>query len=309
MISAQTVLAFTETARQGNFAAAARNLGLTASAVAKSVARLEEELGLRLFHRTTRKVSLTGDGNRLFSRCRRLLEEMEAIREEAEGSRREPGGVLRLNLPVIYGKKVVVPVLAELCRRHPALSLDLGFSDHRVDLIAEGLDALVRIGPLGDSRLLARRIGAQSLAVVASAGYVARHGAPRAPAALAGHGCIGFRIPATGRIRPWQFGDGRRPAVWQPPDRFVLDEGEAVVAAAAAGLGLAQVPTYMAEAELRGGQLVEVLAGYRPPALPISLVYPTARHVPLRLRVLIEALTPLAAGYRGKPRTTARRNA
>jgi DNA-binding transcriptional LysR family regulator len=295
MASLQALVAFAETARHGNFAAAARNLGLTASAVAKSVARLEQDLGLRLFHRTTRKVALTGDGQSLFTRCRRVLDEMEAIREEAEGSRRQPTGTLRLNLPITYGKKVVVPVLARLCQRYPDLALDLSFSDHRVDLIAEGFDAVVRIGMLDDSRLVARPIGTQTLAVVASPTYLARHGTPRAPADLDRHSVISFRLPVTGRLRPWQFATARRSTELESRSRFVLDEGEAVVAAAAAGLGLAQVPAYMADQELRSGRLVEILTSHRPVPLPISLLYPTSRQVPQRLRVLIDALAKRGA--------------
>jgi DNA-binding transcriptional LysR family regulator len=303
----QSFLAFAETVKRGSFAGAARELGLSASAVAKSVARLEADLGLRLFHRTTRRVTLTSEGRELYERCRRIVGEIEALRDDASGARAEPSGTLRLNAPLVLGRQVVVPALAALVRRYPKIALEAGFSDRYVDVVGEGLDAVLRIGELKDSSLVARRIAEQALVVVAAPRYLGSRRAPKTPADLAAHRCLMFRNPSTGRARPWQFQEGGGVVELLPESAAVMDDGEALVAAAAEGMGLAQVPDYMARDELRRGRLVEVLKRYRPPPLPISLVYPSARSVTPRLHALLEALTavftgPLQHGASG-PRT------
>jgi LysR family transcriptional regulator, regulator for bpeEF and oprC len=291
----QGMAAFAETVRQGSFAAAARELGLTPSAVAKSVARLEADLGLRLLHRTTREVSLTSDGHGLFERCRRIVDELDALRADAEGVRGEPSGTLRLNAPVTYGRKVLVPQLARLAARHPRIALDVTFSDRFADVVKEGFDAAVRIGHLRDSTLVARPIAQQRLVVCASPLYLESAGRPTKPDALSGHRCLVFRMPSTGRVRPWEFVAGRRPHALTPRSTVTMNDGEALVATAVAGLGLVQVPDLMAEDELRAGRLVEVLKSFRPPPLPIALVYPSSRQVTPRLRALIDALTGASA--------------
>lgn len=288
--SAQGLMAFAGAARHGSFAAAARELSVSPSAVAKSIQRLERRLGLRLFHRTTRRVRLTQEGEALYERCRRVLEELGELEASAAGSTASPTGVLRVEAPITYGRRRVIPVLAVLAREYPALEFELRLSDHQADIVGSGLDAVIRIGPIGDSRLVARRIDAQRLGVYGSPGYFDRRRRPRTPAELDGHDCITFRLPSTGRDRPWQFSVEGRHLERQPRRRYRLDEGEALVAAATAGLGLIQVPDYIAEPAVAQGALVEVLARFRPPALPISVVYPTSRLVPPRVRAFVDAL-------------------
>jgi len=297
-VGLQGMTAFAETVRQGSFAAAARELGLSPSAVAKSVARLEEELGLRLLHRTTREVSLTSDGHGLFERCRDIVEAIDALRAQAEGVRGEPSGTLRLNAPITWGKRVLVPVLAQLVARYPKLAVDVAFTDLYVDLIHEGFDAAVRVGTLRDSTLVARSFAQQALVVVGSPRYLAAHGKPASPAALAGQRCLVFRMPSTGRPRAWEFLVDGVPTALAPATAVTMNDGEALAAAATADLGLAQVPIYMADDGLRSGVLVEVLKPFRPPPLPIALVYPSSRQLTPRLRVLVEALTKQKAGRR-----------
>src|SRR5512141_1052568 len=185
MAGLQAFVAFSETAKHGGFAGAARELGVSPSAVAKNVARLESDLGLRLFHRTTRKVALTSEGHELFERCRRIVEEIDALRDDAAGARVEPSGALRLNVPITFGKRIVVPKLAELVRRYPKITLDVSFTDRYADLVSEGLDASIRVGPLADSSLVARPFARQTMIVCGSPAYVREHGAPRSPDALA----------------------------------------------------------------------------------------------------------------------------
>jgi len=304
----QTFLAFAETVKRGSFVRAAQELGLSASAVAKSVGRLEADLGLRLFHRTTRRVALTSEGRELYERCQRIVGEIEALRDDASGARAEPSGTLRLNAPIVLGRTVVVPALAALVRRHPKIALEVGFTDHYVDLIGEGLDAVVRIGHLSDSSLVARHIGNQIVVVIAAPRYLETRGVPKTPADLAPHFCLTFRNPSTGRLRPWAFHDGRRAVEFVPGSPVVMNDGEALVVAAAEGMGLTQVPDYMAVNEFRRGRVVEVLKRYRAPPLPISLVYPSTRRVSPRLRALVEALTvAFARTLRGASRPRARK--
>jgi DNA-binding transcriptional LysR family regulator len=284
------IVAFAAAARQGSFAGAARDLGISPSAVSKNVARLEARMKVRLFHRTTRQISMSPDGEELYERCQRILAEVEALDASAADARTGLRGTLRIDLPITYGRLVVVPVLARLSARHPGLAIDARFSDQVVDLVKEGLDAAVRIGSLADSRLVARMFDQQVLYACASPAYLRRHGAPQSPDELSAHTCLTFRVPTSGRDRPWQFRHGRRDYTLSPDTGVRLGDGEALVSAAAAGMGLIQVPSYMAQQALQRRQLVEVLANYRPAPMPISLVYPSRRHTPLRVRMLAEAL-------------------
>jgi len=284
------IVSFASAARHASFARAARELGLSPSAVAKNVARLEAHLGMRLFHRTTRQVTLSQDGEDIYARCQRILEDVESLEAAATEARSNTRGTLRIDMPVTYGRQVVLPVLLKLMARHPDLKIDARFSDHVVDIVKEGLDAAVRIGPLADSSLVGREFDQQFICTYASPDYLKRHGEPGSPDELTKHTCVLFRMPSSGRERPWQFRSGKRNFSLMPESGMRLDDGEALIHAAAAGLGLIQAPKYMAEHEVKRGRLVEILQRYRPAPLPISLVYPSHRHIPLRVRALADAL-------------------
>jgi len=289
----QQFMAFAETAKHGSFAAAARELGGAPSTVAKAVGRLEAALGVKLFHRTTRQVSLTPDGDRLFQRCQRVLAEVEGLQAEAAGTRAAPTGTLRIDMPIVYGKRFVLPLLAGLVRRHPGLQLDVRLQDGYVDLVRDGIDLAVRVGVLQDSTLVARRLDRQSMVLCASAGYLREHGTPRRIEDLAGHAAVVFRQPTSGRSRPWLLRQRGVPVELNPVAQVRVSDGEGVIEAALLGLGVCQVPDYMVRDELARGNLVEVLPSCRPEALPISLVYPSARLLPQRVRVAIDALEAL----------------
>lgn len=291
----QQLLAFSETAKRGGFAAAARELGSSPSTLAKAVARLEASLGLRLFHRTTRQVRLTSDGERLFLRCQRVLAELEAMQSEASSTRGAPTGTLRIDMPIVFGRKVVLPVLARLLEAHPGLEVDARFSDAYADLVKDSIDVAIRIGDLQDSTLVARRIADQHLLLVAAPAYLRRHGTPLALDDLEKHQHILFRMPGRGHDRPQQFRVRGR-TVTRAPERGVrVNDGDAMVQSAVLGLGLTQLPHYMVDAELDAGSLVELLPQHRPPAMPIHAVMPGRRMVPARVRLLLEALDGLAA--------------
>jgi DNA-binding transcriptional LysR family regulator len=289
----QQFLAFAQTARRGSFAAAARDLGGSPSTLAKSVARLETALGVKLFHRTTRQVSLTADGERLFHRCERVLAEFEDLQADAAGTRAAPSGTLRLSLPIYYGRRFVMPLLASLLSRHPALTLEVRLHDGFADLVRDGIDLAVRMGELGDSTLVARRIDWQHLVMVASPQYLAAHGTPRRLDDLAGHRAVAFRMPSTGRSRPWTLRQGRRNVEMHPMQSVQLSDTEALGTAALLGLGLTQLPDYIVQDEIARGELVSLLADHQPAPMPISAVVPSGRLVPPRVRVLLEALETL----------------
>jgi LysR family transcriptional regulator, regulator for bpeEF and oprC len=293
MSGLQQFLAFAQTARCGSFAAAARDLGQSPSTLAKSVARLEAQLGVKLFHRTTRQVSLTPDGERLYRRCERVLAEVEDLQAEAAGSRALPSGTIRIDAPIAYGRRILMPLLAQLLHRHPQLQLDLRLQDAYADLVRDGLDLAIRVGALQDSRLVARRIDWQQLVVVASPAYLQAHGTPQRIEDLSAHAAVVFRMPSSGRLRPWQLRDGRRAVELHPAQRVQVNHGDGMVAAALQGLGLMQIPDYMVADEVACGALLEVLAAQRPAPMPISAVLPSARLVPPRVRLLLDTLQGL----------------
>jgi DNA-binding transcriptional LysR family regulator len=312
----QQIVAFAETAKHGSFAAAARELGSAPSTLAKAVARLEQSLGVKLFHRTTRHVGLTADGERLYARCQRLLHEVEELHADAAGVRAEPSGVLRVDLPLAYGRKVLLPALSGLATRHPRLVLDVRLSDAYVDLVKEGIDVAVRAGDMRDSSLVARKFDTQQLLLLASPAYLSGHGVPQRIDQLAGHSAIVFRMPTSGKTRPWQFRQRGRAVELHPEWRLQLGDGEAIVRAAAMGLGIAQVPDYMAEDELARGELVQLLPELAPAPMAISAVYPGHRMVPPRVRAFLEMLEqlprrgdPTAARYRTAPAPSRPRSA
>jgi DNA-binding transcriptional LysR family regulator len=257
------------------------------------VSRLEAQLGLRLFHRTTRQVSLTPDGERLFLRCQRVLAELDELQTDASGARAAPSGTLRIDLPIVFGRKLLLPLLAELARRHPALELDVRLSDAYADLVKDGIDLAVRAGTLRDSTLVARRFASQDLVLCAAPSYLAQRGTPRRVDELSGHDAIVFRMPTSGRDRPWQLSVDGRVVSLQPLARLRLNDGEAMVQAACLSMGIVQVPDYMVNDEIEAGALVELLPRHRPPTLPIHAVIPANRMVPPRVRALLDALDAL----------------
>jgi LysR family transcriptional regulator, regulator for bpeEF and oprC len=293
--SLQQMAAFAETARHGSFATAARELGSAPSTLAKAVARLEASLGVKLFHRTTRQVSLTPDGERLYARCERLLAELEALQVEASGTRDEPTGLLRVDLPIVLGREFILPVLARMAERYADLQLDVRLQDGYADLVKEGIDLAVRVGPLKDSSLVAQHVADQSMVLVGSRGYLDVHGTPRRLDDLASHAAVLFRMPTSGRDRPWHFRQGGRDIELQPASRVRVNDGEGVAAAVRLGMGLAQVPEHFVKRELASGDMVEVLGSLRPAPLPLLAVYPGARLVPARVRAFLRELKAMQA--------------
>lgn len=297
---------FVRVAELRSFARAAKALELTPSGVGKIISRLEAELGVRLFHRTTRHVGLTDEGAVFIEHCRRVLEDVEIARESLSGRDAAPRGRLRLSVPRALGRLVLVPALPGFTARHPEVSLDVSFSDRKVNLVEEGIDLAVRVGELHDSSLVARRIGGNQLVTLAAPSLLAsRPIETLGDLALAP--CVAFRGVTTGRERPWDFRVEGRPLVWHPRASVLFDDGEAMVAGAAAGLGVTQVPSYMADEALRAGALVEILVTSRPAPLPIQVIYPSQRNLPARTRAFVEFLVGLRDWGQGRPVPRGRR--
>lgn len=283
----ESLSVFVAVAEKRGFAAAARALGLSPPAITRAVAALERHLGVTLFHRSTRAVSLTDDGAGLLDRARRILAELREAEQVAMGSRSVPRGQLYVTAPVMFGRLHVLPVINALLASHVDLSARMMLLDRNVRIVEEGVDVAVRIGALADSSLRSVTIGAVRQTIVASPAYLAAHGEPVDPVDLAGHHCImGSGVRAGGG---WPFGARAEKAARLVP-RLSINGIDAILAAAEAGVGLANVLSYQSAAQIASGRLVEVLADHAPPAMPVSLLYDPGRASMPAVRVFIDAM-------------------
>jgi DNA-binding transcriptional LysR family regulator len=285
-----TLEMFVAVAETGGFASAARALRASPPAVTRGVAELEARLGVTLFHRSTRAVSLTHEGAGLLDRARRILADLADAERQASGTRLDPSGQLYVTASVVFGRLHVMPVVAELIDRHAALDIRLMLFDRNVRIVEEGIDVAVRIGPLADSSLRAVRIGGVRQAIVASPAYLARHGVPTGPASLAVHRLI--RSTGPRGAGEWKLG-AREPASLRA--RVTLNTIDAAIEAAEAGVGLANLLDYQVEDALRSGRLIEVLKPQRPEVLPVSLLFEASRANAPSTRAFIDAMHARAA--------------
>jgi DNA-binding transcriptional LysR family regulator len=269
----ETMQVFVAVARLGSFAAAARQLRLSASVATRAVAQLEDTLGLTLLARTTRSVRLTERGEVYFHSCQQILADIEDATRLARGENAAPRGELTVAAPVLFGRLHVLPVVTRLVRDHPALSVRLTLSDRNIHLVDEGVDVAVRIGALADSSLIAVRLGAVSRMVVGSSEYLASHGIPDAPADLTAHAIIAF--DGIGASNEWRFGDGTITVRVAP--RLTVNSADAAIAAAREGIGLTRTLSYQVRDEITAGRLVAVLQDFAGAALPVSVLYPAGR--------------------------------
>lgn len=285
------VAVFVAVVEAGSFALAAQRLAVTRSAIAKTIARVEQRLKVRLFNRTTRRQSLTDDGHAYYERCVRALAELEAAEECFESGRREPSGKLRMTVPVLFGRRCVTPILLELSQRYRDLKLEVCFNDRVVDLVEEGFDLAVRIGSLPDSsQLVARCLGVQRMGICAAPDYLARNGRPTSAHELVGHACIAY-VGDNGRPAPWRL-HGTDGTFIEPriSSRLCFDDLQAIADAAIAGAGLAWLPCWMMAPELRSGRLELIMDSQQVAATEIHAVWPRMTHLPLKVRVMVDAL-------------------
>ncbi len=304
------LLAFSEAAERLSFVDAGRRLGISSSAVGKAVAKLEAQLGVRLLHRSTRRISLTQEGAVFHARCRRILDDLDDAQAALADARQRPVGRLRVSLPAV-GYHFLVPHLAVFREQYPGIALDLDFNDRLVDVIAGGFDLVIRSGTPADSQLMVRRLGAFRFVVCASPSYLTRHRAPRTPADLAGHTRLLYRFHTSGKTQPWEFRD-RVVAEGREAAAFIANNMEAVLAAAIHGLGIAYMPDFLAAAALAADRLRPVLADHMGKPGTFWLLWPPGAQLTAKVRVFIDFMSrrlfPPPASPRRRPRRAARRS-
>jgi LysR family transcriptional regulator for bpeEF and oprC len=282
------LLAFVRTVEAGNFSGAARLLGATPSAVSKSVAKLEARLGVRLLQRSTRSVSLTDEGTAYYERVSRLVRELEEADESVQGPS-EPRGSLRVSAPIDLGRLALAPWAGAFITRFPELRLELLLTDRNVDLVREGVDVAIRVGPLTDSTLIARSLARMPFVVCAAPSYLEAHGTPRELEDLGQHNCL--RYLSSGRPTDWAFLDNGVSKTVSVTGTFDTDDGGALVAAACAGAGIAYVFRFQVQMHFSTGALLPLFQQFTTPVLPVYAVYTHARHVSPRVRAWIDFLT------------------
>ncbi|GBQ31415.1 LysR family transcriptional regulator [Gluconacetobacter azotocaptans] len=282
---------FVRVVAQGSFAGAARTLSLSQTMVTKHVAALEARLGVALFHRSTRRLSLTDAGRLFLDGCQRLLSELEDMEHEVAAERDEPRGRLRLNAPVSFAIRHVAPILGAFSRRYPLVSVELGVDDRAVDPVEEGWDLTLRIRKMTPSSLRSRRLAPIRFVVCAAPSYLARHGTPRTIAELAHHACLGYTLSdAVGPAR-WRFGaKGERAIAVRGP--LCANNGDVLREAAVAGQGIIYQPSFIVADALRAGQLRALsLDAPLMDGPELHAVYPPAATVALKVRAMIDYLS------------------
>lgn len=279
------IAAFVRTAERLSFAEAARDLGLSPSAIGKSVVRLEASLGVKLFHRTTRCVSLTEEGMLLHDRCRRILDDLRDAEEIVARSAGTPRGILRISLPTI-GYRFLLPALPEFLQRYPEIELDLDFNDRLIDIVEGAFDAAIRSGPLADSSLMSRRLGPFRFVLCAAPSYLARRGVPARPVDLATHDALRFRFPTSGKLQDWSLAGGTPLSGLRTV--LTCNNMEAMRAATIDGLGIAYMPDFLAAEAIQGGKLVTILDRFLTDPGQFSILWSPGRQMSSRLRAFID---------------------
>ncbi|MGK0685797.1 LysR substrate-binding domain-containing protein [Serratia marcescens] len=278
--------AFVAVAEGGSFAAAAEKLHLTRSAVSKIVSRLEARLGVMLFMRTTRSLSLTDEGALYYEHCRQALANIQAAEHQLDSGKMQVSGRLRVSVPVLFGHLCIAPLLTALANEHPLLALEISFSDRRIDLVDEGFDLAVRIGELADSGSLIARHG---MLLCASPDYLWRSGEPSTLDALSRHQAVGYLHAGT--VLPWQLrGENGELQLFRPPAKMMMDDMQGIVDAVSAGAGIAWLPEWLVRDRLVVGTLVEIMRGESSLSFPVNVVWPYMPYQPLKVRLAVDKL-------------------
>jgi DNA-binding transcriptional LysR family regulator len=283
---------FCQAAELGSFTAAANVAGVTPAAVSRSIARLEERLGVRLFVRTTRQIRLTDGGQRYHEQCRQALLQLMEAEREVTGAQAAPAGPLRISVPTPYGHYRLLPLLAQFRQRYPDVTLQVHVSNRNIDFSEESYDMSIRGRAPADSTLIARKLEDAELVLVAAPSYLKRAGAPSSLDDLHRHECIQFDLPSTGRKIPWPFRvDGKQVDVATSGGYTCSEDVLGIVTLARSGAGLVQTYRFIVERDLAEGGLVELLPQHGGTSRPFFLLYPHARHLSLRVRTFVNFLT------------------
>ncbi len=285
----QAMRIFVRVVEAGTFTRAADSLSLPKATVTKHVQALEERLRVKLLNRTTRRVTVTADGAAYYERTVRLLTDLDDIEASMTNARSNPRGRLRVDVGTSMAQLLILPHLAEFHARYPDIQVDLGVSDRVVDLISDNVDCVIRGGELTDQSLVARRIGNLEFITVASPEYLARHGTPTHPEQIEEkHTIVVYFSPQTGRHYPLEFRKGEESIDITGPYQVSVNEANAYVTAAIAGLGISQITTYQAMRHIESGALVQLLPEWTQPLMPIYVVYPPNRHLSAKVRAFVD---------------------
>lgn len=278
---------FVQTAQAQSFVAAGRVLGISASAVSKSISRLEERVAVRLFQRSTRSVRLTSEGEIFLERCRRIMEEVDAAENELSTLNERPRGRLKVGLPLAAG--LLLPVLSAFMRTHPEIELDLDFSDRVADVIKDGLDVVIRGGELKDSRLVSKRLGTSRLCLVATPGYLRARGTPVRAVDLTRHACLHYRSPTSGKLEEWPLrrsaSSGSGEAL---PTTLVTSSLMALLHLVEDGHGIACVPDFAVKDALAEGRLQRVLDSHLTGSIVFQILWPSSRQMTSKVRAFVD---------------------
>ncbi len=285
----QEMRVFTAVIDAGSFVAAAEALGMSKAAVSRYVSDLERRLGVRLMHRTTRRLSLTAEGEVFLARSREILASIEESEAEVSTRSHTASGLLKVSVPVSFGIRHLAPLWCEFMQAHPRVTLDVQLADRIMDLVDEGFDLAVRIARLPDSSLVSRKLASTRLVLSASPEYLRRRGTPGHPGELAEHDVVGYSLLAMSD--QWRFTGPQGPVTVKVRPHLWSNNGDTCVAACVRGAGIQLQPTFLIESELASGQLVEVLPQYRSMELGIYAVYPTRKFVLPKVRALVEFLS------------------
>jgi DNA-binding transcriptional LysR family regulator len=287
MDSLSGLAVFVQTAQAQSFVATGRAMGISSSAVSKSISRLEERLGVRLFQRSTRSVRLTSEGEVFLERCQRILGELEAAEHELSTMTQLPRGRLRVGLP--YAGGLVLPLISEFMKRFPDIELDLDFSDRLTDVIDEGLDVVIRGGELSDSRLMSRRIGTFRVCLVAAPLYLAERGVPSKPVDLAEHACLHYRYPSSGKLEPWPLRHASSTAGGlAPPLSMVSSNMDALLHMVQEGRGITCMPDFAVKNAVANGGLQLVLDSYMTRSSTFRVLWPSSKQMTPKVRVFVD---------------------
>jgi LysR family transcriptional regulator, regulator for bpeEF and oprC len=290
----KSLMIFLRSAQHQSFSEAARQLSMSPSAVSRAVARLEEDLGIRLLQRTTRSLTLTEDGTKYFDRCQQILDELEAAELEIKQSQSMPTGTLRLNLSIAIGKMYIVPRLPKLALQYPDLKLNVSFSDRISDMVEEGIDATVRVGTSTDSSLMMQVMAMTHAVTCAAPSYLQQAGTPRKPEEITDHRCVNFVLPQTRREIEWKFERAGKAISLLIDSYLQFDYAEALLAAACQGAGIIQAPKYIVAGAITRGELQPILTEFQSPeSKPIAIIYPQKKYLSAKVRVFIEFMTVL----------------
>ena len=283
--------AFSRVVEAGSFTRAAESLDIPNTTMSKLVQELEAHLGVKLLQRTTRKVTVTPEGQDYYAKVTRVLRDLEDIDSSFSVARSNPRGKLRIDVGGLTARDVLIPLLPDFMARYPDIRIDLGVADRSVDLISDNVDCVIRGGQLDNSSLVARGIGEAIMVTCATPAYLKHYGVPAYPDELKnGHRLIGYISTQTGRAMPFRFERKGEPTEIIIEHRLGINESNAHLAACVAGLGIVQTFAHAANTALREGSLVEILKKWRPPSYPFHVVYPQNRYVTHRLRVFIDWL-------------------